>query len=184
MSGVAASAVARLWFADLRRDFASVAVLALLALLVGLGVNSLRSAPLSLTYHSPAERLAAELTHLVEAPPFRLEDLDTIDLEEFRGLVNAGQALVLDARAESFYRSGHIPGALNLSRQDFAHDYNRLRPSLEKSKDRLVVVYCSGGECHDSRLVASALLSLGYAQVKIFTGGWAAWSASGAPIAQ
>jgi rhodanese-related sulfurtransferase len=172
------------WYADLPRDLLGVFSLASLALVAGLAVNRLRSAPLPLTYHSPEERLAAELTQLVEAPPFRLEDLDNIGLDEFRGLVKSGQTLVLDARAGSFYAAGHVPGALNLSRVDFARDYNQLRPTLERSKDRLVVVYCSGGECHDSRLVASALISLGYAQVRIFTGGWTAWSESGAPIAR
>ncbi|MGO9265151.1 MAG: rhodanese-like domain-containing protein [Candidatus Binataceae bacterium] len=169
---------------DLPRDLTGVLGVALVALIAGLVVNRLRQSPLPLVYHTPEQRLAAELTQLVNAPPFRLEDLDTVGLDEFRGLVKSGQALVVDARAASFYGAGHVPGALNLSRQDFAGDYQRLRPTLDKAKDSPVVVYCSGGECHDSRLVASALISLGYTHVRIFTGGWAAWTASGAPIAQ
>jgi rhodanese-related sulfurtransferase len=169
---------------DLPRDFAGVIAVAIVALIAGLVANHVRQSPLALAYHTPEQRLAAELTQLVEAPPFRLEDLDSIGLDEFRRLVQSGQALIVDARAASFYGAGHVPGALNLSRQDFAGDYQRLRPTLDKSKDRAVVVYCSGGECHDSRLVASALISLGYAHVRIFTGGWAAWTASGAAVAQ
>ncbi len=169
---------------DLPRDLAGVLGVALVALVAGLVVNRLRQSPLPLVYHTPEQRLAAELTQLVNAPPFRLEDLDTVGLDEFRGLVKSGQTVILDARAASFYTAGHVPGALNLSRQDFAGDYQRLRPTLDKAKDNPVVVYCSGGECHDSRLVASALISLGYTHVRIFTGGWAAWTASGAPIAQ
>ena len=184
MSGAESSSATGRWYADLPRDFVGVAGVALVALLAGLAVNRMRSSPLPLVYHSPEQRLAAELTQLVEAPPFRLEDLDTVGLDEFRGLVKGGQALILDARAASFYAAGHVPGALNLSRQDFARDYKRLQPTLEKSKDGSVVVYCSGGECHDSRLVASALISLGYARVRIFTGGWTAWTESGAAVAR
>ena len=44
-----------------------------------------------------------------------------------------------------------------------------------------IIVYCSGGDCHDSRLVANALLSLGFSNVSVFTGGWDAWSAAGLP---
>ena len=184
MTGADSSSTTGPWYADLPRDFAGVVVVALVALVAGLAVNRMRQSPLPLVYHSPEQRLAAELTQLVEAPPFRLEDLDTIGLDEFRGLVKSGSTLILDARAASFYAAGHVPGALNLSRQDFARDYKRLRPTLDKSKDRPVVVYCSGGECHDSRLVASALISLGYTHVRIFTGGWTAWTESGATIAQ
>ncbi|MGH7842999.1 MAG: rhodanese-like domain-containing protein [Candidatus Binataceae bacterium] len=165
------------------RDFAGVLGLAVLSLVAGLALNHLRASPLPLIYRTPEQRLAADLTKLVEAPPLRLADLDTIGLDGFRAMVNGHRGMILDARAESFYLSGHVPGALNLSRQDFARDYARLRSRLDQAKDRPVVVYCSGGECHDSRLVASALIALGFTQVKIFTGGWTAWTEAGEPAA-
>jgi rhodanese-related sulfurtransferase len=166
------------------RDCVGVLGLALLSLVVALAANRMRSAPVALKYQSPQDRLAAELTGLIEAPAFRLADLDTIGLDDFRTAVKSRGALILDARQESFYRAGHVRGALNLSRQDFARDYTRLRPTLEASKDKPVVVYCSGGACHDSRLVASALVSLGFTNVKIFTGGWTVWTQAGELAAQ
>lgn len=188
MTGAESPAAMARWYAglvrDLPRDFTGVLGVALVALVIGLAVNRRRPSPLPLVYHTPEQRLATELTQLVEAPPFRLEDLEAIGLDELRSVVQSGQAVILDARAASFYGAGHIPGALNLSRQDFASDYHRLRPALDQARDRAVVVYCSGGECHDSRLVASALMSLGYTHVRIFTSGWAAWTASGGAIAQ
>jgi rhodanese-related sulfurtransferase len=170
--------------AEFARDFAGVLGLALVSLTIALVANRLRAVPLPLAYQSPQQRLATELTSLIEAPAFRLADLDAIGLDEFRAMVHNPRALILDARAESFYRAGHVPGALNLSRQDFAHDYARMRPTLERSKDLPVVVYCSGGECYDSRLVASALVSLGFTQVRIFTGGWTSWTQAGGSTAQ
>ena len=165
-------------------DLAGVACVAFFSLSVGLAINRMRSSPLPLSYRSPENRLAAELTQLIDAPAFRLSDLDTTDLQEFRRLAQNRQTVILDARAESFFQAGHVPGALNLSRQNFARDYSRLRRTLERSKSDPIVVYCSGGECHDSRLVASALISLGFTQVKIFTGGWTAWTQAGEPAAR
>lgn len=164
------------------RDVVGVTCLALASLLAGLTINYLRSAPLPLVYHTPEQRLAAELTTLVEAPAFRLSDADTISLDQFRNLVGDHQTIILDARAAPFYQQGHIPGALNLSRDDFAADYRRLRPTLDASKDKSLVIYCSGGDCHDSRMVASALLSLGFSQVRVFTGGWSGWTEAGLPV--
>jgi rhodanese-related sulfurtransferase len=171
-------------YIELGRDFIAVLFLASVSLAAALAINRMRSTPLPLIYQAPDQRLAAELTKLVESPAFRLSDFNTIGLDEFRGIALGRQALVFDAREGSFYQAGHIPGALNLSRHDFAHDYARLRAILEHSKDQPVVVYCSGGECHDSRLVASALLSLGFTQVRIFTGGWTAWTQAGEPISR
>jgi rhodanese-related sulfurtransferase len=170
---------------QLPRDLVSVFGVALIALAAGLATSRLRSSPLPLTYQTPEERLAAELKQLVNAPPFRLADFNTVGFDQFRKLVSGRQVLVLDAHAKPFYVAGYIPGALNLSRVAFPEDYQRLRPTLERAKeDRPVVVYCSGGDCHDSRLVASALLSLGYTNVQIFTGGWAEWSARHEDVGQ
>jgi rhodanese-related sulfurtransferase len=165
------------------RDFGLVLGLAVLSLGIGLGVNCWRSSPLPLSYRSPEQRLEAELNQLIKAPVFTLSDFPTVSLDDLRRAVAQQQILILDARAAAFYDAGHVPGALNLSRQDFARNYIRLRSTLAKSKDAPIVVYCSGGDCHDSRMVASALVTLGYSQVKIFPGGWLAWSAAGEPVA-
>ncbi|MBV8137633.1 MAG: hypothetical protein JO121_18695 [Deltaproteobacteria bacterium] len=164
------------------RDLVGVACLAVASLLAGLAINYLRPSPLPLVYQTPEQRLASELTTLVEKPAFRLSDADTISLDQFRGVVGDHKTIILDARAAPFYQQGHIPDALNLSRDDFAADYRRLRPTLDASKDKSIVVYCSGGDCHDSRMVASALLSLGFSQVRIFTAGWSGWTEAGLPV--
>jgi len=144
-------------------------------------LNRFSAHPLPLVHQSAAERLQAELTRLVTAPPFESFPVDTIGLEEFRSAVETKDDLIIDARSSHYYQRGHVPGAINLSRDDFAHDYIRLRPSLEKAKGGPIAVYCSGGECHDSKMVAQALTSLGFSQVRVFLGGWDAWTAAGMP---
>jgi rhodanese-related sulfurtransferase len=163
------------------QDLIVVTVLAILSCAAGLVVNHFSARPLALAYRSPAQRLQAELTELVAGPPMQSFPVATVGLDEFRQIVDSRSALILDARAPLYYRQGHVPGALNLSREDFGAEYLRLRGMLDRDKDRPIIVYCSGGSCHDSKMVAEALTTLGYTRVRIFPGGWEAWSSAGMP---
>jgi rhodanese-related sulfurtransferase len=163
------------------RDLAGVAGLAALSVIVGFTINHFSSQPLSMVYQSPQERLQAQLAELVAAPPFESFPVDTIGLNQFRRIVEDKSALIFDARSSLYFGQGHVPGAMNLSRDHFARDYLRFRSTLEKEKDRPIVVYCSGGACHDSKMVAQALVSLGFDHVRIFAGGWDVWTAAGLP---
>lgn len=165
------------------RDLGLIVLLALASLAAGLAINRYSSQPLPLVYRTPEQRFDAELTTLVAAPPFKIAPAATLGLSEFRATVDGKRALILDARPSLLFEQGHVPGAINLSRQDFARDYRRLSPTLKAAVDKPIVVYCSGGDCHDSRLVANALLTLGFSNVSVFTGGWQAWSAAGLPAA-
>jgi rhodanese-related sulfurtransferase len=163
------------------RDLGGVALLAIAALAVGLVMNRFSYAPLPIVYQTPEQRFDAELTTLVSAPPFKIAPAATVGLEKFRSAVDSKSAFIIDARPSVFFERGHVPGALNLARDDFAHDYRPLSGVLQAANDKPIIVYCSGGDCHDSRLVANALLSLGLSNVSVFTGGWDAWSAAGLP---
>jgi rhodanese-related sulfurtransferase len=59
-----------------------------------------------------------------------------------------------------------------------SRDYRQLDSVLKAAQDKPIIVYCAGGDFHDSRLVAQALLTLGYGDVSVFTGGWQEWSAA------
>lgn len=167
----------------LLRDLVGFALVALASLAVGLMLNRNSSRPLPMVYQTPEQRFDAELTAVIDAPPFKVAPAATVGLGEFRSAVDNKDTLILDARPSAFFQRGHVPGALNLARDEFAHDYRDLSPRLKAFADKQIIVYCSGGECHDSRLVANALLSLGFGNVRIFTGGWDAWSAAGLPAA-
>ncbi len=163
------------------RDLGLIAMLAIASLAAGLAINRFSPHPLPIVYQTPEQRFDAELTTLVAAAPFKIAPAATVGLDQFRSAVERKSALILDARPSVFFEQGHVAGALNLARDDFARDYRRLSPSLKAATDKPIIVYCSGGECHDSRLVANALLSLGFSNVSVFTGGWDAWSAAGLP---
>ena len=163
------------------RDLAGVVGLMIFSLVAGLVLNHFRAKPLALAYKSPEQRLQVELVQLVSGPPLSSFPVSTISLDQFRQIVHTKSELILDARDSLYYRQGHVPGALNLSRDNFGRDYLHLRSMLEKDKKRPIIVYCSGGTCHDSKMVAQALLSLGFTNVRIFPGGWEQWAADGLP---
>jgi rhodanese-related sulfurtransferase len=164
------------------RDLSGVAVMVILSLAAGLAINRFSSRPLPIVYQTPEQRFDAELTALVAVPPFQITPAATLGMTQFRSAVEGKSALILDARPSAFFLRGHVPGALNLARDNFAQDYRRLSGVLKRAEDKPIIVYCSGGACHDSRLVANALLSLGFTNVRVFTGGWEAWSAAGLPV--
>ncbi len=121
-------------------------LLAIASLAAGLVMNRFSPSPLPIVYQAPEQRFDAELTTLVAAAPFKIAPAATVGLEEFRSAVEGKSALILDARPSVFFGQGHVPGALNLARDDFAHDYRNLASVLQDAHDKPIIVYCSGGE--------------------------------------
>jgi len=79
----------------------------------------------------------------------------------------------VDAREDTLYKVGHIPGALNVP---FEHLDTHGDAFLALPKDNLIVLYCDGGDCHLSHDLAEFALANGFRRLAVFTGGWAEWS--------
>jgi len=159
-------------------DFVVFWIMATGAVCIGLLVNQFRDQPLALTYQTKAERMSETVERMGAQAPTAAEvatKSDHLSLQELRIFVESKQGVVLDARPNVFFRLGHIPGALSLPRNDFENGYAVLRKVLEVDKNQAIVVYCSEDDCDDSELAAQALRRLGYTNVRLFKGGWAAW---------
>jgi rhodanese-related sulfurtransferase len=52
-------------------------------------------------------------------------------------------------------------------------------PELFPSLTADIVVYCASATCANSHTAAAKLAALGYTNVRVFTGGKAAWTAAG-----
>jgi rhodanese-related sulfurtransferase len=103
-----------------------------------------------------------------------------ITLEEAEDLWRTGgTAFVLDARAEGFFTQGHIPGARNVPAAEAVGSL----PSdlLGAARDRTLVVYCEGGDCQSSLALARRLHDEGFRDIRVFGGGWEAWTKAGLP---
>src|SRR5271154_6926001 len=104
------------------RDLVGVAVLAIASLAVGFRMNRRSPDPLPVVYQSPEQRFDAELTTLVAAPPFKIAPAPTVGLDQFRSALDGKSTLIFDARPSAFFAVGHVPGAMNLARDNFAQD--------------------------------------------------------------
>jgi len=105
-----------------------------------------------------------------------LENITTISVEDAKALFDKGGVVFLDVRGEKEYRSGHIPGAMNVPRGLLEFVIGNKIPD----KNATIVVYCkSGGR---SCLASHTLVKMGYQNIKNMDGGWKAWIGAGYPV--
>lgn len=83
-------------------------------------------------------------------------------------LARSGQAVVVDVRESSEFRTGHIPRAKHISLGQLVH---RLK---EVPKDKTVVVVCRSGS--RSARAAELLLEAGFRNVYNMSGGMQKWA--------
>lgn len=104
-----------------------------------------------------------------------------VSLATVSRFVKAGAALLVDAREAQEFAEGHIPGAVNVPYEDALRDptpLGKLDPG-----GRPIIVYCSGGTCESSLLLAQMLVrDFGQRRVLVYEGGFPEWAASGEPV--
>ena len=72
--------------------------------------------------------------------------------------------IIIDARTQSEYDDGHIPGAILIPEYEIADRAEKELPD----NDQLILVYCRSGR--RSKIAAEELVKLGYTNVKEFGG--------------
>ncbi len=154
------------------RTLIGIVVIALLGQVVGAVDGSIRS----------VRTTAAPVTVLVDdGTPQQGEALGFyLDVPQAQALYEAGETVFADARPIEQYEEGHIAGAEHLDPDaftasedpDFVYIY---------SMDQRVVIYCPGGECDASDLVAIRLQDLGYTNVHVLKPGYPGWVEAGLP---
>jgi rhodanese-related sulfurtransferase len=88
----------------------------------------------------------------------------------------------VDSRADRDYQAGHIPGAYQLDHYHFENYLPGVLPVCQTAEQ--VVIYCNGGDCDDSQFAAITLRDAGIpaANLFVYAGGMAEWSANGLPV--
>ncbi len=92
-------------------------------------------------------------------------------------------ALFLDARRTKVFEEGHVAGARSFA--IWEADIDEKVASLLNEGRRLdlpIVVYCAGGECEDSRMLAERLFGVGFANVLVYRDGWPDWQRRGGAV--
>ena len=93
--------------------------------------------------------------------------------------LHAAGALFLDARRTSVYEAGHIAGARSYSVWESDIDdkvnnlFNERQDPSEQNKP--IVIYCSGGACEDSHMLAQKLWGIQFNNVYVYKDGFPDW---------
>ena len=94
--------------------------------------------------------------------------------------------LFLDARRTSAFEQGHIPGARPYSvwESDIDEKVNKLFAERSDPRDQNlpIVIYCSGGDCEDSHMLAQKLWGIQFNNVYVYKDGFPDWQKRGLPI--
>lgn len=127
---------------------------------------------------SPSPRPAPPAPVASTASPFQ-----EIGSEEAWQAHQSG-ARFLDARRAAEYRGGHIAGAWSTPvwESDLEARLTAFEASSGASYSDTLVLYCGGGDCQDSHLLAGRLMALGYRTLRIYREGFPDWMAKGRPV--
>ena len=83
---------------------------------------------------------------------------------------------IVDARRTKDYEAGHIAGARNISPWEGDADA-KVTALVSEGRDpaQPVLVYCSGGDCEDSHMLAQRLFGGGFNNLLVYRDGWPDW---------
>lgn len=101
-------------------------------------------------------------------------------------LLHSKGVLFLDARRTSVFEEGHIAGSRSFSvwESDVDDKVNGLfgERSSPEQQNLPIVVYCSGGACEDSHMLAQKLWGIQFNNVYVYTDGFPDWQKRGGAI--
>ena len=143
-----------------------------ISVLISISINVMRSNPISFIAEDIKKiNNITELANSAEAI-----GIVEIDINIARKLHEQG-TLFIDARAEEYFKDGHIPGAI--CKDDF-NDLLDTIYSLDNS-EMAFVVYCSDDDCGSSEELSYQLYDQGFETIYLFKGGWKQWSDNNLP---
>ncbi|HJQ36319.1 MAG TPA: rhodanese-like domain-containing protein [Thermoanaerobaculia bacterium] len=144
----------------------------------------------------PSGGLKPAAPQVVEKPPAPAPDVAKftphpdkayveIGYDDVAALHGAG-ALFLDARRTSVYEEGHIAGARSISvwEADKGDKVNALfgERSDPREQNLPIVIYCSGGACEDSHMLAQDLWGIQFNNVYVYKDGFPDWQKRGGAV--
>ena len=106
----------------------------------------------------------------------RLRGIKDVDIVEALQMINHKNALVLDVREESEYKSGHILNAKWIPLGKLSDRTGE----LERYREQDIVVVCRSG--NRSANACALLVKKGFAQTVNMSGGVMAWQKSNLPL--
>jgi rhodanese-related sulfurtransferase/DNA-binding transcriptional ArsR family regulator len=121
------------------------------------------------------EARLAEIDQVARTYLSERETMETVDADQLRRLIRAGEVVVLDVRPTGEFAAGHIPDARSIPLGELE---KRLR---ELPKRRQIVAYCRGPYCVLSDDAVSLLQKKGYRVARLNIG-LPEWKLLGLPV--
>jgi hydroxyacylglutathione hydrolase len=103
-----------------------------------------------------------------------LQTIPSLSLADLANQLQSNDKVILDVRGEGEWRSGHLPGSINLPIGDLTGRLGEL------PRDHPLIVHCQTGA--RAAIAASLLRARGFHEVSQFPGGFAEWRAAGRPV--
>jgi len=140
--------------------FKQALAVSLLALIVGLAVNFIRSDGISL-FPSQGDDL------------FKKDQIKQISIIEAQNLLKSREAFFIDLRPTDSFNISHIPGSLNFPAEII---YGMLaRFSQQIPIEAKIILYGTDAEDTGPSEVASLLHMMGYSSIYVLMEGWSGW---------
>jgi rhodanese-related sulfurtransferase len=130
----------------------------------------------TLSFSTEIETLTEPTNNVLEL--IQKYQLEQVDYNYVKKAINQGNrnsvsAILIDTRPEIKYLKGTIPSSLNIPDTKFEEYYSVLK---DISKDKEIIVYCSGYNCTKSPIVAEKLKEKGHTNVKVYPAGEPEWN--------
>lgn len=128
------------------------------------------------------EKIAIDAGSIDPSPEVTPPEFETgrISMERVKVVIDAGTAIVIDARGEHEYDKGHLPGAINVPYDMFVEYQSVLDEQVPY--DAPVIVYCTSVSCDLGEKLILELRLMDYQHIVLYPGGWDEWSEAGYPI--
>lgn len=158
------------------RFITRILVLLVITGALGAGFNAVRPGGRSLVW-KPDLATDLPLAPPEEAAKHEIKLARALELYQESADGTSGTVFFLDARPHETYLEGHIPGALNAPAAEIMNHAEYIMNNIPAVDDVMVVVYCGGGDCRDSKAAFRELKEgLTYTNVVIYKAGWEEWN--------
>jgi rhodanese-related sulfurtransferase len=136
---------------------------------------------------TPTEVDTASTSENGQTPEHAKHPYQEVSVEEASDLFNdpktsQGLIVFIDARNESNFEDGHIPGAVQCDPYQIGQYLYKIEVATNGVEK--IIIYCGGGECEDSIFMCRELVEMGLPPeiVYLFAGGWEEWVDSDMPV--
>ena len=106
------------------------------------------------------------------------DNFQLITIDQFRKIVTdyRNDFVLVDARNPPDFDEENIPTSINIS--PYEHELDILRKINSLPEDKTIVVWCDGGNCDSSHMIAELIKAAGYNNIYVFEGGWEEWKSN------